>query len=357
MAKLALSTEEKQAVNDVIDSGMIACGEVVSEFESAFAKYCGSTHGIATTSGTTALEVAIRALGLGKGDKILTTPYSFIASTNAIIYAGATPVFADIEPDTFLMNLDLADQILQEHGDIKALLIVHLFGRPCNMDRVLELVDKYQLKLIEDCAQSHGAEWKGQRTGSFGHVAAFSFYPTKNMTTGEGGIVLTSDSAVADKARMLISHGMKVRYYHEMIGYNYRMTNIAAAIGLCQLRKLPDMNNHRYANAKFYSENIHHELVRLPGLIDGHVYHQFTLQIEQGKRDTFIEYLTANGIGHGVFYPLSIPEQQCYAEMNFETRYSVTDQVKTKVVSIPIHPQLTREELVQVADTINHFKV
>jgi perosamine synthetase len=356
MAKLSLGNEEKEAVNNVIDSGMIACGEVVKEFENAFAQYCGAAYGIATTSGTTALEVALRALGLGNGDKILTTPYSFIASTNPIIYVGATPVYADIDPDTFNLDLDTVEKVLSEEKDIKALLIVHLFGRPCDMDRLKSIVNKYKLFLIEDCAQAHGATWNGKRVGSFGDVSAFSFYPTKNMTTGEGGIILTSNSEIAEKARMMINHGMKVRYYHDVIGYNYRMTNIAAAIGLCQLNKLPAMNKRRYANAQFYNGHINNPLIRQPGLIEGHVYHQYTLQIDNGLRDAFVEHLTNNDIGFGVFYPLSIPEQKCFEGMNFDANYAVTDSVKKKVVSIPIHSQLTQEELQKVTYVINTFK-
>jgi perosamine synthetase len=355
IAKVSLGLEEKEAVNNVIESGMIACGEVVKEFEEEFADYCGVRHGIATTSGTTALEVAIRAIGLGTGDKILTTPYSFIASTNSIMYAGATPVFADIDPNSFNLDLDKVEKVLIEEKDIKALLIVHLFGYPCDMDRLIRIKDKYKLILIEDCAQAHGAEWNGKRVGSFGDVSAFSFYPTKNMTTGEGGMVLTSNSEVAEKARMLISHGMKVRYYHDMIGYNYRMTNIAAAIGLCQLKKLPKMNYNRYSNAKYYNENIKNPLVKLPGLINGHVYHQFTLQIADALRDDFVKYLGKNDIGFGVFYPLSIPEQQCYKSLNLDVYCPVTDIIKNKVVSIPIHPQLTQQELLRVTTVINEF--
>ena len=230
IAKPFLGEEEKQAVGSVIDSGMIACGAVVEEFERRFAAYTGAAHGIATTSGTTALEVALRALGIGPGDKVLTTPFSFIASTNSIVYTGATPVFADIDPRTFNISVDQIEKKLAEQPDIKALLIVHLFGQACDMDPLLDVVKKHGLLLVEDCAQAHGAMYKGRRVGTFGDAAAFSFYPTKNMTTGEGGMMLTPHQEVAEKARLLINHGMKVRYHHDIVGYNYRMTNMAASI-------------------------------------------------------------------------------------------------------------------------------
>ncbi|WP_284643227.1 DegT/DnrJ/EryC1/StrS family aminotransferase [Paenibacillus silviterrae] len=357
IAKVSLGEEEKAAVNAVMDSGMIACGDVVKHFEEEFSKYIGADYGIATTSGTTALEVALRSLGIGPGDKVLTTPYSFIASTNAILYVGATPVFADIDENTFTLDFEQVEKCLNEQSGIKALLIVHLFGRPCDMDRIQAIVKKYNIMLIEDCAQAHGATWNNKRIGSFGDAAAFSFYPTKNMTTGEGGMVLTNHSYVAENARLLISHGMKVRYYHESIGFNYRMTNIAAAIGLCQLAKLPTMNNNRYKNAAYYMENITNDQIIKPGLIEGHVYHQFTLRIRNYSRDRFIDHMNRHQIGSGIFYPLSIPEQECYKKFHFQSNFTVTDRIKNEVVSIPVHPFLSEEELARVTGVINDFTV
>lgn len=357
ISKPNLGLEEKEAVSRVIDSGMIACGNVVKEFEEAFASFSGSAFGIATTSGTTALEVAIRAAGIKTGDKVLTTPYSFIASTNAIIYTGAIPVFADIDADSFNISAEQIELKLKAEPDIKALLIVHLFGNPCRMDMIMDIVKKHKLILIEDCAQAHGTTFNGKHVGTFGDVAAFSFYPTKNMTTGEGGMVLTDNPDIAKKARMLINHGMQERYYHEFIGYNYRMTNIGGAIGLCQLKKLRMMNDRRIFNAKFYNAKIKNKNIILPVHSDGHVYHQYTIQVKGSLRDMFVKYLEANKIGHGIFYPLSIPEQRCYAEMTFEKNYSVTDALKKKVVSIPVHPLLTENELNEVAAVINRFEL
>ncbi len=356
ISKPNLGIEEKDAVSKVIDSGMIACGNVVKEFEEAYARFTGSAFGIATTSGTTALEVAIRAAGVLPGDKVLTTPYSFIASSNAIIYTGAIPVFADIEAGSFNISADQIELKLKAEPDIKALLIVHLFGNPCRMNKIMDIVKKHNLILIEDCAQAHGTSFNGKYAGTFGDVAAFSFYPTKNMTTGEGGMVLTDNPAIAKKARMLINHGMQVRYYHEIIGFNYRMTNIAGAIGLCQLKKLAAMNERRIFNARFYNENLKNKNITLPLLHEGHVYHQYTIQVEAGRRDAFIKHLEANQIGYGIFYPLSIPEQQCYENMAFDKKYLVTDAVKNKVVSIPVHPLLTEKELEEVVAVINKFE-
>lgn len=355
IARPSIGEEEKNAVMEVMGSGMIASGKVVSDFESAFSEYVGVKHGIACTSGTTALEIALRTLDIGQGDKVVTTAYSFIASTNSIIYTGAQPVFADINPDTFNINIDSIEQCLKENPDTKALLVVHLFGQSCDMDRICNLVRKYDIKLIEDCAQAHGAEWKGKKVGSFGDVSTFSFYPTKNMTTGEGGMVLTDDIKIAEKARLIENHGMKIRYTHERIGYNYRMTNIAAAIGIEQLKKLDGFNDARRKNAQYYNENINNGLINIP-FVDNdakHVYHQYTIRVLGEQRKRLIDLLEKNQVGYGIFYPFSIPEQPCYNEMNFKTNYPLTDQVKTEVLSIPVHPGISQEETKVVTDIIN----
>ena len=358
MIKMAcpnIGKEEKNAICDVLDSGMLACGNVVKEFECVFSDYCGTEYGIATTSGTTALEIALRAAGIGKGDKVLTTAFSFIASTNAIIYTGAEPVFLDINKESFNLNEGEIEEKLSQNPEIKAILVVHLFGRPCKMDMVMEMARKYRVKVIEDCAQAHGACYKGKRVGSFGDVSAFSFYPTKNMTTGEGGMVLTNSKEIAEKARLLINHGMKERYHHDIIGYNYRMTNIAAAIGLCQIKKLEDNNTKRNKNAKYYSEHLNNNKIVLPMHVEGHVYHQYTIRAINGRRKELCEFLDKNEIGYGIFYPLSIPEQKCYEGYSFPIKYPVTDKIKCEVVSLPIHPLLEEEELEKVVFKLNAF--
>lgn len=358
IAKPQITQAEKDAVLAVLDSGMIANGTVVAAFEQAFAAYIGSAFGIATTSGTTALEVATRALGLGAGDKVLTTAYSFIASTNSILYAGARPVFIDIDGKTFNMDLDLAEATLRREPDIAAIQAVHLFGQPCDMDGVTALAKRYDLKIIEDCAQAHGAKWKDQKVGTFGDASAFSFYPTKNMTTGEGGIVLTDNETVQADARLLINHGMRVRYTHETIGYNYRMTNIAAAIGLEQLKKLDGFNDARRKNARHYDENINNPLIETPYVSAGAypVYHQYTVKVKEGRRDDLIRHLEAEQIGYGLFYPTSIPEQPCYREMGLVTEHPVVDAVKQQVLSIPVHPGLSEADVAAVVRAINSFK-
>ena len=357
-ARPSLGAEEKEAVCRVIDSGMIASGTVVEDFNRQFADYIGVKFGIATTNGTTALEVALRALGIGPGDKVLTTPFSFIASTNSILYAGAVPVFADIDPKTFNIAPDKIEEKLKKNPGIKALLIVHLFGQACDMDSIMPLVKKYNLLLIEDCAQAHGAKFGDKKLGTFGDAAAFSFYPTKNMTTGEGGMVLTNNENTAERSTLLINHGMKVRYYHDIIGYNHRMTNVAAAIGLCQLKKLDAFNNSRNKNAEYYNKNIKNQYVQVPYKQENayHCYHQYTILVSDDRRDDFIKYLSANEVGSSVFYPLSIPEQKCYEGMDIERAFPAADKTKKEVVSLPVHPLLTQAELSTIVEVINAYK-
>ncbi|MFW5438556.1 DegT/DnrJ/EryC1/StrS family aminotransferase [Paenibacillus apiarius] len=238
IAQPQIGQEEINAVSAVLKSGQLASGENVLQFQRAFSEYLRHEFCIAVSSGTTALEIALRALGIKEGDKIITTAYSFIATANVIVHAGGIPLFADIDETTLNISADSIEQILQEHVGVKAIVIVHLFGQSCDMDKITKIANRHRLLLIEDCAQAHGAEWKGRKLGTFGDAGAFSFYPTKNMTTAEGGMVVMKDEKAAGFARQLIQHGLKGRNQFEFIGYNYRLSEIAAAIGLCQLKKL-----------------------------------------------------------------------------------------------------------------------
>ncbi len=359
IAKPMIGAEEKEAVFQVLDSGMLASGEIVRQFENEFAAYLNAEHCIAASSGTTALEVALRALGIGPGDKVLTTPFSFIASTNSIIYTGATPVFAEIDEQTFNLDPDKLESALAADPSIKALLIVHLFGQACDMDRVMALVKKYKLLLIEDCAQAHGSLWKGRKVGTFGDAGCFSFYPTKNMTTGEGGAVVTNNAETAEACRLLINHGMAVRYHHDRIGYNYRLTNMAAAIGRCQLKKLDGFNQARRENAAYFTEHLNHSNVIAP-VINPDAwsnFHQYTIRVLNGKRDALADLLSKKGIGYGIFYPLTIPEQKCFEQFNFQTSWGISDKVKEQVLSLPIHPALSEADRREIVETINQFEI
>lgn len=358
IAKPIITESEKRNIQEVMDSGILASGAYVSEFEEKFAEFCGSRYGIATSNGTTALHVALEAAGIKKGDKVLTTPFTFIGSSNAILYCGAIPVFADVERDTFNIDPEDIRKKLEADPEIKGLLIVHLFGCPCKMDEIMELVDEYKLILIEDCAQAHGAKYKGENAGTFGKVSAFSFYPTKNMTTGEGGIVLTDDEEVMKKARLLVNHGSEKRYYHEILGYNYRMTNLAASIGLAQLEKLNEFNEKRRENARYLTEYLEDlDWLTVPHCAPEyyHVYHQYTVQVEE--RDDFVRMLQEKGIGYGIHYPLPVYKQPLYQKLGYEDlSLKVSEELSERVVSIPVHPSLTAEELETIVQAVRSFR-
>ncbi len=253
IAKPQLGQEEIDAVSSVLRSGMIAEGPKVAEFENAFAEFVGVEHAVAVNSGTAALHAALLAHGIGKGDEVITSSFSFIATANSILFTGASPVFADIDPDTFNINTDDIQESIT--SKTKAIMPVHLYGHPSEMKAVMEIAEDNDLAVIEDACQAHGAIYNGKKVGSFG-TGAFSFYPTKNMTTSEGGIMTTNDKKVAEKARMIRAHGSRQRYMHETLGYNLRMTDIAAAIGLVQLSKLDGFNAKRKANAAVLTEGL-----------------------------------------------------------------------------------------------------
>lgn len=345
-----IGEEEKQAVLAVLDSGMLSQGAIVQAFEEAFAEYCGVKYAVATSSGTTALHLALLAHGIRPGDEVITSPFSFVATANAVRYVGAYPVFADIEFDTF--NLDPEQVKRRITSRTRAIMPVHLFGHPADMDKFLDIARCYHLVLIEDACQSHGAEFKGRRTGSFG-TGCFSFYPTKNITSGEGGMVTTDDSAIADRLRLLSNHGMCQQYYHEILGYNYRMTDIHAAIGLAQLKKLERFNQARIANATFLTSRLPDSLIP-PKVRPGvrHVFHQYTVRVPRG-RDSFDKKLRAVGVGTAIYYPVAIHQQKPYRELiPSQESYPITEAACEQVLSFPVHPKLSQADLETIVSQV-----
>lgn len=356
IVKPQIGLAEQQEVMKVLESGMLAAGEWVEQFERDFASYLDIPFGVATSSGTTALHALMEALGLQKGDKVLTTPFSFVASANAILYCGAQPIFVDIDPTTYNICPKALAKTIRQHPDAKAVLVVHIFGLPAEMKEICDLTQKYNLLLIEDCAQAHGAEYQGRKVGTFGVASAFSFYPTKNMTCGEGGMVVTSDRQLARRVARIINHGQLKRYHHHWLGYNFRLTNIHAAIGIQQLKKLDQFNKQRIANAEFYRANIQNENILLPCQPQGckHVYHQFTLQVAQ--RDQFLSYLQQQQIGCAVHYPILIPHQQFYKQ-RFSNRqnWPMAEKLCSHCVSIPVYPGLTTDQRQYITEAVNNY--
>jgi len=344
-----LGDEEKQAVLEVIDSRQLAQGPKVEAFEKTFAAFCGVKHAVATSSGTTALQTAVLAYGIGPEDEVITTPFTFIASANAVLFAGAKPVFADIDERTYNINPHLIEAAITPRT--RAILPVHIFGNPCNMEAIMDIAARHGLVVIEDACQAHGATVGGRKVGSFG-TGCFSFYPTKNITTSEGGILTTNDDELADRARLIRNHGQRQRYYHEIIGYNFRMTEIQAAIGLVQLGKLESFTAARRANAEYLTQKLKGVITPCETNGSRHVYHQYSIRVPDG-RDHLAEHLRERGIATGIYYPLPVHKQIAYQQLGYTDRLPVAEKVSREVLSLPVHPALTQEDLDRIVEGVN----
>lgn len=353
IAKPIIGEQEIENVVEVLKSGMIAQGPKVAEFEEKFADWVGAKYGIATNSGTAALHVALLACGIGPGDEVITTPFTFIASGNAIVYTGATPVFADIDLDTYNINPLTIEELITDKT--KAILPVQLYGQAAEMDKIREIAEKHDLMVIEDAAQAHGATYKDEKVGSMGDMACFSFYPTKNMTTSEGGMITTNNKELAEKARMFRDHGSNIKYTHDEIGYNFRMTDIGAAIGLAQLDVIDDFNNKRIENAEYLNEGLKDvDGVVIPYSPEErkHVYHQYTIRVDKGDRDKWVEMLNERGIGTGIHYPIPLYNQPIFKKLGFDGNSPVAEKAADNVISLPVHPSLTKDDLDLIIEAV-----
>jgi dTDP-4-amino-4,6-dideoxygalactose transaminase len=351
ISKPYIGQEEKAAVMEVLDSGMLAQGPKVAKLEERFAELCGVKHAIATSSGTTALHIALLANGIGPGDEVITSPFTFIASANSILFAGARPVFADIDEKTFNIAPEQVEKAITPHT--KAIMPVHLYGHVCDMQALQQIAEKYGLKIIEDAAQAVGATCGEKVAGSFG-TGAFSLYATKNVMSGEGGMITTDDDTIAEQCRMLRNHGMKRRYYHDMLGYNFRMSDLHAAIGLAQLDRLTEFTEKRRANAAYFNTQI--ESVITPQVKEeyGHVWHQYTIRVDGGRdRDAAVKQLNEAGIGTGIFYPVPAHKQAYMREIIGHVSLPVAEKLAQEVISLPVHPQLTQADLEKIVSEVN----
>ncbi len=353
VARPLVGEEEIAAVTDVMRSGMLAQGSVVTEFESRFAEYCDASHAIGVNSGTAALHAALLAAGVGPGDSVVVPAFTFFATASSVSMCGATPLFADVDPQTFNIDPDSVRDLIRP--DTRAVIGVHLFGQPFDVGAVRALCNDHDLVLIEDAAQAHGAEYHGKRAGSLADLACFSFYPTKNMTTGEGGMVTTDDDHLAGRVRLLINHGQSQKYLHSAVGYNYRMTNIAAAIGLVQLGRVEEFNERRIHNARYLDRHLAGTGLVTPYVAPDvrHVYHQYVTRLPAGyalSRDAFMSALAERGIGTAVHYPIPVNRQPVYESAGERASCPVSDDLAASVVSLPVHPSVTDEELAYICD-------
>jgi len=351
IAKPIIGDEEKLAVMRVLESGMIASGPQTEEFEKRFAEYVGTKYAIATTSGTTALHLGLLSLGITHGDEVIVPAFSFIATANAPLFCNAVPVFCDVNSNTFNIDTEKIEKLITKKT--KAIMPVHLYGQVADMKPIEEIAEKYGLYVIGDACQAHGASYNKKKAGSFGDLECFSFYPTKNMTTGEGGMVTTDNDEFAENVLSLRNHGRektKWGYEHGRLGYNYRMTDIAAAIGIEQLKKLPKNIELRQNNSKYF--NAHLTSVEIPYVLQvvRHSYHQYT--IKSRNRDILIQNLMKNKIGYGIYYPQPLHTYnhlKKYARKDLKNSEALAKQV----ISLPVHPALKFEDLQQITSVVN----
>ena len=348
IASPQLGSEERAAVDRVLQSGIIAQGPEVAKFEDEFAKMCGVKYAVATSNGTTAGHLVMIASGIGPGDEVITTPFTFFATASVIIMAGAKPVFVDVEENGFCLDPNQVESAITEKT--KAIQPVHLYGELADMPSLVEISEKNSLVLIEDSAQAHSADsWEG-KAGSFGNAGWFSFYPTKNMTTSEGGIITTDSEELSSHCKVLRAHGMTAQYQHTEFGYNYRMTDISAAIGRVQLTKLDKFNSRRREIADKYNTSLS-KYVKVPENRRGHVFHQYTILCNQ--RDDLKEHLTQKGVGSGIYYPTLLYN---YAPMSeFEADCPNAKRLTELSLSLPVHPSLSDSDVSKVIDSVISF--
>ncbi|MET0779575.1 MAG: DegT/DnrJ/EryC1/StrS family aminotransferase [Candidatus Saccharimonadales bacterium] len=352
-----IEQEEVDAVNKVLESGQLAQGPKVAELEAAFADYCGTKYAAAVNSGTAALHAALYAAGVGPGDEVITVPYTFMATFNSILMAGAKPVLVDIEPVAFNIDVTKIEQAIT--SKTKVIMPVHLYGQPCDSDELKTIADKHGIKIIEDACQAVGAEYKGRLAGNLGDLGCFSLYATKNIMCGEGGVITTNDESYLTAIKQFRQHGMSAQYDYVDIGYNYRLTDLQAAIAVEQLKKIGRFTAARQKNAAALNEG----LKDIKGIIlpvtaanRTHVYHQYTIRITDEckvDRQTLIDKLKERGVFAGMYYPKGLHEFAHVQKYGYKVGdFPVTEQTTKEVLSLPVHPRVTADDIKLIIQVI-----
>jgi dTDP-4-amino-4,6-dideoxygalactose transaminase len=345
--------EISEAIERVFNSGRLILGDEVAKFEKEFSSYVGAKYGIGVNSGSDALFLALKALGIGENSEVITVSHTFVSTVDSIVRCGATPVFVDVEPDTYCINAAKIEERITERT--KAILPVHLYGHPVDLDEVLKIAKQYGLSVVEDACQAHGAEYKGKKVGSFGNAGCFSFYPVKNLGAyGDGGMVTTNDRSVAERVKLLRNYGQSRKYYHDLVGINSRLDEMQAAILRVKLMRLDEWNKTRWELAKYYTEMLERTDIKLPvekGYAK-HVYHQFVVQLSQ--RDELQRYLKRNGVQTQIHYPIPVHRQKAYEGVGDSANLSVTETACAEILSLPLYPTLTFDEVVRVGGLITN---
>jgi len=348
-AKPIIGAEERVEVDRVLASGAMAQGPEVAAFESEYSSNVVSgRHCIAVNSGTSGLHLSLVALGITRGDEVIVPSFTFAATANAVALTGATPIFVDIDPKTFNINAMAVKAAITKRT--RAILPVHLYGQPAEMFKIMAIAEQYGLLVVEDASQAHLSKLKEIPVGVFGNTGVFSFYPTKNMTSGEGGMITTGSELIARSLRLLRNQGMEKRYQNEIVGFNTRMTDIHAAIGRVQLRKLNGWTEQRRVNAKFFDENLKGVITPFVSKDAFHVYHQYTIRVVGLDRNDFAAELEKRGVGNGVYYPTPVHE---LASFNLKLDLEETSRACKEVLSIPVHPSLTQSDLEKIVTEVN----
>lgn len=348
----SIKEEINTAVIKLLESGQFVLGDEVAAFEEEFAAYCTADNGIAVNSGTSALHLALLAAGIGSGDEVITVPFTFVATVAAIWYTGAKPVFVDIDPKSFTMDISKIEKAVTDRT--KAILPVHLYGQPADMDPVLEIAKKYKLKVIEDACQAHGAEYKGRRVGSIGDMGCFSFYPGKNLgACGEGGIVVTNNPDYTRTIRMLRDWGQEKKYHHVLKGYNYRLEGIQGAILRVKLRYLKKWTEARHLHATQYNKLLKSSGVKTPEVMpySRHVYHVYA--VRTNKRDVLQKYLNERGVQTSIHYPLPVHLLEGYADLGYQVGdFPQAERAANEVLSLPMYAELSERQIESVCRSI-----
>jgi dTDP-4-amino-4,6-dideoxygalactose transaminase len=350
-----LKDEILSGIGHVLDGMQLFLGENVQQLEKDFAQFCGTAYGVGVSDGTTALHVILRALGIGPGDEVITVSHTFIATAEAILLAGAKPVFVDVDPVTYLMDISQVEARITPRT--RAILPVHLYGQMVDMDPLLEIAKRHGLKVVEDACQAHGAEYKGRRAGSLGDAAAFSFYFSKNLGAyGEGGFITTNDTELAIKIRKIRDHGSGARYHHDMIGFNGRLDEIQAVVLRAKLPHLNSWNGQRRQNASLYTELLSATPVTPPveNAANCHVYHLYVIKAPQ--RDELQTWLKSQGVFTGIHYPIPVHLQASVSFLGYRKGdLPVTEEVTADILSLPMYAELHREEIDYIAQRIEEF--
>ncbi len=350
-----LRKELDAAIAKTLDNCSFCLGPDVTQFERDFAAYCGAQHAVGFNSGTSALHIAMLLLNVGPGDEVITTPFTFVATSWAISYVGARPVYVDIDDKTFNLDPKLVEKAITPRT--KAIVPVHLYGQPCDLDPLLEICRKHKLPLVEDAAQAHGAKYRGKTVGTFGALSEFSFYPGKNLgACGEGGALVTNDAAYAARSRSLREHGSTQRYYHDEVGYNYRMEGIQGAVLGVKLKHLDAWTRERRRVAHRYHELLADTPLQLPREADyaESVYHVYA--VRHARREELKKHLEANKVGCGLHYPMPLHLQKCYSSLGYHAGdFPVAEKAARECLSLPMFPELTDDQIQRVATVVRDF--